>query len=319
MFDELSVAENIFMGHMPTGSGRLDRLERDARPDRDAADAARERHRSRDAAQARSASRRSISSRSPARCRTMPASSSWTSRPRRSRAREIDDLFRIVAQLKAEGRAILFISPQVRRDLPHRRPLDLPARRRAGRRRADRRGDAAARARPPDGRPLDRPGLPEARRADRRRRCWRSRACRNATEFADISFTLRHGEILGFYGLVGAGRSEAMQCLFGCQRPTRGDVLIDGTPVAIRSPADAIAAGIAYVPEDRQAQGAVLPLGVRENITLRLARAHLRGRLPVAPLRTRRDAPPRLAPRGQGGATGTSRSASSPAATSRRW
>jgi rhamnose transport system ATP-binding protein len=101
----------------------------------------------------------------------------------------------------------------------------------------------------------------------------------NATEFADISLTLRRGEILGLYGLVGAGRSEAMQCLFGLTRPTRGTVLIAGKPMSFSSPTDAIEAGIAYVPEDRQAQGAVLPLGVRANTTLASLGRHLRNGL----------------------------------------
>src|SRR3712207_3995693 len=87
--------------------------------------------------------------------------------------------------------------------------------------------------------------------------------------------SLRRGEILGLYGLVGAGRSEAMQCLFGLSRPTRGTVRVSGKEVAFTSPADAIAAGIAYVPEDRQVQGSVLPLGVRENTTLASLARHV--------------------------------------------
>ena len=75
------------------------------------------------------------------------------------------------------------------------------------------------------------------------------------TEFADIGFTLRQGEILGFYGLVGAGRSELMQALFGITRPSKGVVRIDGEVAVIRSPAEAVARGIVYVPEDRGAAG----------------------------------------------------------------
>jgi rhamnose transport system ATP-binding protein len=90
----------------------------------------------------------------------------------------------------------------------------------------------------------------------------------NATEYADISFDLRKGEILGLYGLVGAGRTEAMQGLFGITPTTRGSVTLDGKKLSIGSPADAIAAGISYVPEDRQDQGAILSLGIRENVTL---------------------------------------------------
>jgi rhamnose transport system ATP-binding protein len=92
-----------------------------------------------------------------------------------------------------------------------------------------------------------------------------------------MSFELRKGEILGLYGLVGAGRTEAMQGLFGITPTTRGRVLLDGKPLAVHSPADAIHAGIAYVPEDRQDQGAVLSLGIRENITLANLRKYVRG------------------------------------------
>lgn len=88
------------------------------------------------------------------------------------------------------------------------------------------------------------------------------------TEFADVGFTLHQGEILGLYGLVGAGRSELAQALFGITRPSTGSVLLDGKPRAIRSTADAIAAGIVYVPEDRGRQGAVKGLPIFQNVTL---------------------------------------------------
>ena len=88
------------------------------------------------------------------------------------------------------------------------------------------------------------------------------------TEFDEISFDLRKGEILGFYGLVGAGRSELMQAIFGISRPSAGSVEIDGARVSIRSPSDAIAAGIVYVPEDRGKQGAITGLPIFQNITL---------------------------------------------------
>lgn len=88
------------------------------------------------------------------------------------------------------------------------------------------------------------------------------------TEFADISFTLKRGEILGFYGLVGAGRSEFMQALFGTTKPSAGDVRIDGEHATIRSPADAVSHGIVYVPEDRGKQGAIGDLPIFQNVTL---------------------------------------------------
>jgi rhamnose transport system ATP-binding protein len=88
------------------------------------------------------------------------------------------------------------------------------------------------------------------------------------TEFDGISFTLRRGEILGVYGLIGAGRSELMQALFGLTAPSRGSVTLDGRPFFARTPRDAIDAGIVYVPEDRQHQGAHLEMTIAQNVTL---------------------------------------------------
>jgi rhamnose transport system ATP-binding protein len=87
-------------------------------------------------------------------------------------------------------------------------------------------------------------------------------------EFADISFAVRRGEILGVYGLVGAGRSELMQSVFGLTRAESGRIELDRTPIRPRHPADAIAQRIAYVPEDRQHQGAIPSLSISSNITL---------------------------------------------------
>ncbi|PWF54599.1 sugar ABC transporter ATP-binding protein [Massilia glaciei] len=88
------------------------------------------------------------------------------------------------------------------------------------------------------------------------------------TEFDQVSFALRKGEILGFYGLVGAGRSEVMQAIFGLSTGVRGQITVEGKQVSITCPADAIRHGIAYVPEDRQHQGAHLSLPIAHNITL---------------------------------------------------
>jgi rhamnose transport system ATP-binding protein len=88
------------------------------------------------------------------------------------------------------------------------------------------------------------------------------------TEFADIGFSLRQGEILGVYGLVGAGRSEFMQALFGVTKPSRGVVKIDGEVAVIRSPAEAIDKGIVYVPEDRGRQGTITALPIFQNVSL---------------------------------------------------
>ena len=88
------------------------------------------------------------------------------------------------------------------------------------------------------------------------------------TEFHDVGFTLRKGEILGFYGLVGAGRSEVMQALFGLSTRVSGTVRLEGRPAVFGTPGEAIAHGLAYVPEDRQHHGAHLTMPIMHNITL---------------------------------------------------
>ncbi len=79
---------------------------------------------------------------------------------------------------------------------------------------------------------------------------------------------LRKGEILGFYGLVGAGRTELMQALSGVTRPSSGEIILNGQPRRFRQPADAIKAGIVCVPEERQKQGAIIALPIAQNISL---------------------------------------------------
>jgi rhamnose transport system ATP-binding protein len=87
-------------------------------------------------------------------------------------------------------------------------------------------------------------------------------------EFADISFTLNSGEILGVYGLIGAGRSEVMQAIFGLHKLDSGHMTLRGEALRIRSPGEAIAKGIAYLPEDRQSQGGIQRASICENIVL---------------------------------------------------
>ncbi len=88
------------------------------------------------------------------------------------------------------------------------------------------------------------------------------------TEFHGISFDLHAGEILGFYGLIGAGRSEFMQALFGMTRPSAGSVELNGHAVTIHNAAEAVERGIVYVPEERGRQGTVTGLPIFQNVTL---------------------------------------------------
>ena len=273
MFDELSVAENIFMGHMPgLKSGFVDwpqmrertalllkSIEADFDPD--------------DKLKLLSVAQKHMVE--IARALSHEASVIIMDEPTAALSRnEIDDLFRIIAQLKAEGRAIMFISHKFDEIF---RVADSFVCLRDGEKVAD--GKISGITEPKlvsmmVGRPIDQ--VFPKRDIAIGEVVLKVEGLSNPTEFADISFELRRGEILGFYGLVGAGRSEAMQSLFGMTAASSGHVTLNGVALKIASPIDAIAAGISYVPEDRQEQGAILPLGIRENITLASIASHVR-------------------------------------------
>ncbi len=84
----------------------------------------------------------------------------------------------------------------------------------------------------------------------------------------DINIQVRKGEVVGLAGLVGSGRTEIAECVFGIARHSQGEILKGGQPVHVKHPADAVAQGIGLVPEDRKLQGAVLNLPIEQNITL---------------------------------------------------
>ncbi len=86
--------------------------------------------------------------------------------------------------------------------------------------------------------------------------------------FADVSFNLYPGEILGLTGLLGSGRTELALALFGMNRPDSGEVLLDGKHLKLRSASSTAASGIAYVPENRLLQGLVMPQSVARNILI---------------------------------------------------
>ena len=90
----------------------------------------------------------------------------------------------------------------------------------------------------------------------------------------DVSFSVRRGEILGVAGLVGAGRTEIMELVFGSRRRDAGRILVDGKPVDIRSTRDAVRSGIALIPEERKRQGLVLGLSVYDNVALTVLDMH---------------------------------------------
>jgi ribose transport system ATP-binding protein len=93
----------------------------------------------------------------------------------------------------------------------------------------------------------------------------------------DASFEVRKGEIVGFAGLVGAGRSETMQAIFGLNKKAKGRVWVDGKEVSIHSPLEALDEGLALVPEDRKLDGLYLVQSVQYNMTIEVLRDFMKG------------------------------------------
>jgi ribose transport system ATP-binding protein len=187
--------------------------------------------------------------------------------------RETDALFALIAKLKAQGVAFVYISHRLE---------ELP-------RIADRvtvlRDGKAVETRPiaqmPQddvirlmvGRPLEShfPDLPAIGADAPVVLDVRHLSAGGGVPVHDVSFAVHAGEIVGLAGLVGAGRTDIVRAIAGADIPSVGEIHIAGTRVLIRSPHDAIRAGIAFITEDRKAQGLVLGMTVRENTTL----AHL--------------------------------------------
>ena len=280
LFDDLTVAENIFLGHAPRGRfGLIDwkRMQEEARAMLARVGAAIDpRVRLRDLGIANKhlvAVARALSI--DARVVIMDEPTAALSH------KEIAELFELVAMLKAQGKAILFISHKFDEIF---RIADRYTVFRDG----QMVGEGAMEGVSEDalvnlmvGRSIE-AIFPRRAHAPGAEVLQVAGYC-HPTEFDGIGFSLRQGEILGFYGLVGAGRSEFMQALFGITRPSKGVVKMDGRIAVIRSPAEAIARGIVYVPEDRGKQGAVIGLPIFQNITLpSLSRTSRRGFLRLA-------------------------------------
>lgn len=87
-------------------------------------------------------------------------------------------------------------------------------------------------------------------------------------QFRDINFDVKQGEILGVAGLMGAGRTEIMETIFGFTKPDNGSITLEGKKLSIQHPRDAIKAGIGFITEDRKAKGLILDASIRENISL---------------------------------------------------
>ena len=265
LFDDLSVAENIFIGHAPrTRLGLIDwpamnrnavallaRIGADLDPTQRLRDLGIAKKHLVAIARALSVNARVVIMDEPT------AALSY---------KEINELYELVDRLKAEGKAILFISHKfdeifhiadrytvfrdgqligagLMADVSQGQLVQMMV------------GRAVDQIYPKRSPTIGKPALTVA-------------GYSHPTEFEDIGFTLHTGEILGFYGLIGAGRSEVMQSLFGITKPSKGACRIDDKVVVIRSTAQAIAHGVVYVPEDRGHQGAIRGLPIFQNVTL---------------------------------------------------
>ncbi len=93
--------------------------------------------------------------------------------------------------------------------------------------------------------------------------------------FSGVTFDIRRGEVLGFAGLVGSGRTDVALALFGIEPADTGEILLDGAAHRVRSPEQALELGIAYVPEDRRGQGLMLPMSIAANISLPILKRYL--------------------------------------------
>jgi ribose transport system ATP-binding protein len=109
---------------------------------------------------------------------------------------------------------------------------------------------------------VDIPDLADAPMALEVKNLNRGRLVRN------VSFSLKRGEILGFAGLMGAGRTEVARAIFGADKRESGEILVHGKPVQINTPKDAVTAGIGYLSEDRKHFGLALGLDLRDNIAM---------------------------------------------------
>ncbi len=182
--------------------------------------------------------------------------------------RETDRLFDIIARLRARGVGIVYISHRME-ELP--RVADRITVLRDGRAietRVAKEFPADAIIRAMVGRRLDAhfPELPPVAAGAPVALSVRNLARPPAVN--GVSFEVRSGEIVGFSGLVGAGRTEILRAIAGADVPLHGEVDVGGHRVRVLQPSDGIAAGIAFITEDRKSQGLVLGMTVRENVTL---------------------------------------------------
>ncbi len=266
LFDDLSVAENIFLGHAPrTRLGTIDWKTMRANAS-EVLTTMRAGHIDADA-RLRDLGIANKHLVAVARAMSIDAQIVIMDEPTAAlSAKEIEELFLLIEFLKSDGKAVLFISHKFDEIF-----------RIADRYTVFRDGEMVGEGLLADtsqgeivqmmvGRAVDQ--IFPRREANIGAQVLSVRNLSHPTEFDDISFDLHKGEILGFYGLVGAGRSEVMQAIFGITRTSDGQIALEGKTIAPKSAADAIDAGIVYVPEERGKQGVVIGMPIFKNVSL---------------------------------------------------
>jgi len=189
---------------------------------------------------------------------------------------EVRSLFGVIGELRARGIGVIYISHRLDEIFAI---ADRVTVLRDGRHVADRRIADVSRQEliaMMVGRPLEDEFPPRAVPLGEVRLAVRG--LRRGAAVKGVSFEVRRGEVLGLAGLMGAGRTELARLIFGADRADGGEVLLDGKRLVLRSPRDAIDAGIGFLPEDRKSEGLVLAHGARDNFALpNLARWSRRG------------------------------------------
>jgi ribose transport system ATP-binding protein len=190
---------------------------------------------------------------------------------------EIDRLFENIRRLQKDGVGVIYIShrmDEIRRIANRITVL------RDGKRVATH--DAVAVSPPELVREMVGHDLPERKGAGQRvagQTAMRVNHLAAGERVRDVTFDVRHGEILGLAGLIGAGRTETLRAIFGADPKSGGEIFLDDStrPLVIRKPADAVRAGIGMVPEDRKQDGLLLAQSIRVNTTLATLSRHVFG------------------------------------------
>jgi ABC-type sugar transport system ATPase subunit len=182
-------------------------------------------------------------------------------------AREAADLFAVIGRLRAQGAAIVYISHKLDEVFAIADRLTVLRDGRVAAGDTIDKWDEPALVRAMVGREIA-TYFPHEHRPRPDDTALEVRGLGRPGAFSDVSFTLRRGEVLGIYGLIGAGRSELAEALFGLRPARNGELMVFGEPVRVRSPRQAMALGIALAPEDRRGRGLCLLHSVAHNLSL---------------------------------------------------